>query len=166
MSDSDPNQTLRGRASALPQLRPAVGVPTSAVLFRALRRSRTLARGSLLRPGGGGRRGRRCRGRRDRRGTIVAARARTGWTDRRAFPIHPCRIHRRAQVAQVVEQRTENPRVGGSTPSLGTTIFPPEPIVVTALGTAIWVAGTRQRQPPDVPSRAALRRLRNPRARS
>jgi hypothetical protein len=26
-----------------------------------------------------------------------------------------------AQVAQLVEQRTENPRVGGSTPSLGTT---------------------------------------------
>ena len=25
-----------------------------------------------------------------------------------------------AQVAQLVEQRTENPRVGGSTPSLGT----------------------------------------------
>ena len=30
-----------------------------------------------------------------------------------------------AEVAQVVEQRTENPRVDGSTPPLGT-IFPPE----------------------------------------
>jgi hypothetical protein len=28
---------------------------------------------------------------------------------------------REAQVAQLVEQRTENPRVGGSIPSLGTT---------------------------------------------
>src|SRR5688572_16497358 len=28
-----------------------------------------------------------------------------------------------AQVAQLVEQRTENPCVGGSTPSLGTTLF-------------------------------------------
>jgi hypothetical protein len=28
-----------------------------------------------------------------------------------------------AQVAQLVEQRTENPRVGGSIPSLGTTSF-------------------------------------------
>ncbi len=36
----------------------------------------------------------------------------------------PAAFHRRAQVAQVVEQGTENPRVGGSTPSLGTiTIF-------------------------------------------
>ena len=29
-----------------------------------------------------------------------------------------------AEVAQVVEQRTENPRVGGSTPPLGTTKQP------------------------------------------
>ena len=29
-----------------------------------------------------------------------------------------------AQVAQLVEQRTENPRVGGSNPPLGTTLFP------------------------------------------
>ena len=28
-----------------------------------------------------------------------------------------------AQVAQLVEQRTENPRVGGSIPPLGTTLF-------------------------------------------
>ena len=28
------------------------------------------------------------------------------------------------QIAQLVEQRTENPRVGGSTPSLATNIFP------------------------------------------
>ena len=28
-----------------------------------------------------------------------------------------------AQVAQLVEQRTENPRVGGSIPSLGTIYF-------------------------------------------
>ena len=28
-----------------------------------------------------------------------------------------------AQVAQLVEQRTENPRVGGSNPPLGTIIF-------------------------------------------
>lgn len=31
---------------------------------------------------------------------------------------------RSAQVAQLVEQRTENPCVGGSIPPLGTTIFP------------------------------------------
>ncbi len=30
---------------------------------------------------------------------------------------------RRAQVAQLVEQRTENPRVGGSIPPLGTSVF-------------------------------------------
>jgi hypothetical protein len=30
---------------------------------------------------------------------------------------------RRAQVAQLVEQRTENPRVGGSIPPLGTILF-------------------------------------------
>ena len=30
---------------------------------------------------------------------------------------------RDAQVAQLVEQRTENPRVGGSNPPLGTTLF-------------------------------------------
>ncbi|CAI8802476.1 hypothetical protein EMIT047CA2_10452 [Pseudomonas soli] len=30
-------------------------------------------------------------------------------------------IHPVAQIAQSVEQRIENPRVGGSTPSLGTT---------------------------------------------
>ena len=30
--------------------------------------------------------------------------------------------HRIAQVAQLVEQRTENPRVGGSIPPLGTTL--------------------------------------------
>ena len=30
-----------------------------------------------------------------------------------------------AQVAQLVEQRTENPRVGGSNPPLGTTCSPP-----------------------------------------
>jgi hypothetical protein len=29
-----------------------------------------------------------------------------------------------AQVAQLVEQRTENPRVGGSNPPLGTIILP------------------------------------------
>ena len=29
----------------------------------------------------------------------------------------------RAQVAQLVEQRTENPRVGGSNPPLGTITF-------------------------------------------
>ena len=31
------------------------------------------------------------------------------------------RIKRRAQLAQLVEQRTENPRVSGSIPELGTT---------------------------------------------
>ena len=30
--------------------------------------------------------------------------------------------HRIAQVAQLVEQRTENPRVGGSIPPLGTIV--------------------------------------------
>ena len=34
-------------------------------------------------------------------------------------------LERDAQVAQLVEQRTENPRVGGSIPPLGTT-FPSE----------------------------------------
>ena len=33
-------------------------------------------------------------------------------------------IARNAQVAQSVEQRTENPRVGGSIPPLGTTLPP------------------------------------------
>src|SRR3954451_3216403 len=37
---------------------------------------------------------------------------------RARFPALP-----RAQVAQLVEQRTENPRVGGSIPSLGTTFL-------------------------------------------
>src|SRR5205823_12351549 len=46
------------------------------------------------------------------------------------------RARLRAQVAQLVEQRTENPRVGGSIPSLGTIHFawlrlwPSRPIVV------------------------------------
>jgi hypothetical protein len=31
--------------------------------------------------------------------------------------------HHSAQVAQLVEQRTENPRVGGSIPPLGTTFL-------------------------------------------
>ena len=31
-----------------------------------------------------------------------------------------CRIQQHGQVAQLVEQRTENPRVGGSIPPLGT----------------------------------------------
>ena len=39
-----------------------------------------------------------------------------------AAPVPPERI--KAQVAQLVEQRTENPRVGGSIPPLGTTKFP------------------------------------------
>jgi hypothetical protein len=37
----------------------------------------------------------------------------------RAFIVFAAR-RRRAQVAQLVEQRIENPRVGGSIPSLGT----------------------------------------------
>ena len=40
----------------------------------------------------------------------------SAWYFPRSFPRPP-----RAQVAQLVEQRTENPRVGGSIPSLGTT---------------------------------------------
>jgi hypothetical protein len=40
----------------------------------------------------------------------------SAWYFPRSFPALP-----RAQVAQLVEQRTENPRVGGSIPSLGTT---------------------------------------------
>ena len=36
------------------------------------------------------------------------------------------------QVAQLVEQRTENPRVGGSTPSLATNIFNEFRAAVTA----------------------------------
>ena len=41
---------------------------------------------------------------------------------------------KRGQVAQLVEQRTENPRVGGSIPSLATINFPQHtlfPITVT-----------------------------------
>jgi hypothetical protein len=38
----------------------------------------------------------------------------------RAFLICGRRWPERAQVAQLVEQRTENPRVGGSIPPLGT----------------------------------------------
>ena len=34
--------------------------------------------------------------------------------------VGPCRFPRPGQVAQLVEQRTENPRVGGSIPSLAT----------------------------------------------
>ena len=33
-----------------------------------------------------------------------------------------------AQVAQLVEQRTENPRVGGSNPPLGTTLKDPRSV--------------------------------------
>jgi hypothetical protein len=44
------------------------------------------------------------------------------WTGEGASSTKPGRFHRpNAQVAQLVEQRTENPRVGGSIPSLGTT---------------------------------------------
>ena len=39
------------------------------------------------------------------------------------YSAHP----RDAQVAQLVEQRTENPRVGGSNPPLGTTSLPDPP---------------------------------------
>ncbi len=35
------------------------------------------------------------------------------------------RPNKDAQVAQLVEQRTENPRVGGSIPPLGTTSYQP-----------------------------------------
>ena len=35
----------------------------------------------------------------------------------------PIRGRKDARVAQLVEQRTENPRVGGSSPPPGTTIF-------------------------------------------
>jgi hypothetical protein len=41
----------------------------------------------------------------------------------RAFLICGRRWPERAQVAQLVEQRTENPRVGGSIPPLGTNTF-------------------------------------------
>jgi hypothetical protein len=34
----------------------------------------------------------------------------------------PLVLHARGQVAQLVEQRTENPRVGGSIPSLATEV--------------------------------------------
>jgi hypothetical protein len=37
-------------------------------------------------------------------------------------------LEQEAQVAQLVEQRTENPRVGGSNPPLGT-ILQPSPVV-------------------------------------
>ncbi len=41
------------------------------------------------------------------------------WTAPRPLGITPA--PKRAQIAQLVEQRIENPRVGGSIPSLGTT---------------------------------------------
>jgi hypothetical protein len=48
--------------------------------------------------------------------------AKPGWTDMRHL------LYKRpspgAQVAQLVEQRTENPCVGGSIPPLGTIAFP------------------------------------------
>ena len=39
------------------------------------------------------------------------------------------RIKRRAQLAQLVEQRTENPRVSGSIPELGTVYHEPYVII-------------------------------------
>ena len=42
-------------------------------------------------------------------------------------------IYGLAQVAQLVEQRIENPRVGGSNPPLGTTLSPPEDCVTPAM---------------------------------
>src|SRR5215469_11293307 len=44
-----------------------------------------------------------------------------GWTGSPRFFYK--RASRRAQVAQLVEQRTENPCVGGSIPPLGTTVL-------------------------------------------
>jgi hypothetical protein len=58
------------------------------------------------------------------------------------------------QVAQLVEQRTENPRVGGSTPSLATIspprrqqLFPPGLLVGRCLSPAIlqYLAGDRRK---------------------
>ena len=40
-----------------------------------------------------------------------------------AFRAGCAHLTKQAQVAQLVEQRTENPRVGGSNPPLGTTPF-------------------------------------------
>jgi hypothetical protein len=48
---------------------------------------------------------------------------RPGWTAQGHFVYKPAPAPCGAQVAQLVEQRTENPRVGGSIPSLGTNIF-------------------------------------------
>lgn len=45
---------------------------------------------------------------------------RPGWTAQGHFVYKPAPAPCGAQVAQLVEQRTENPRVGGSIPSLGT----------------------------------------------
>jgi hypothetical protein len=42
-----------------------------------------------------------------------------------------------AQVAQLVEQRTENPRVAGSIPALGTPITPSAQHLVAALPSAV-----------------------------
>ena len=39
------------------------------------------------------------------------------------FQSGPIRGRKDARVAQLVEQRTENPRVGGSNPPLGTTFY-------------------------------------------
>src|SRR5947207_15843877 len=51
------------------------------------------------------------------------------WYSPRPLP-RPCL---NAQVAQLVEQRTENPRVGGSIPSLGTTNLPPPLVTVSPI---------------------------------
>ncbi len=46
-----------------------------------------------------------------------------------------------AQIAQLVEQRTENPRVAGSIPALGT-----DEIQVCTLGTYLFLYASRQRR--------------------
>jgi|688.fasta_scaffold409932_1 hypothetical protein len=54
--------------------------------------------------------------------TITSERPTKAWTGHKPFPISPglTAVRRVAQVAQLVEQRIENPRVAGSIPALGT----------------------------------------------
>jgi hypothetical protein len=99
-------------------------------------------------------RGRGRRGRRGRAALRLCTRPHAGQDPTPPLKNRPCR---NAQVAQLVEQRTENPRVGGSIPPLGTiylnkisdlreTKF--RPLAADSLGTTAGTTGTRQRGAP------------------
>src|SRR6202453_3174866 len=105
----------------------ASGRDAQTLLFEALcrRGSLPLAQGDLCHSCGR-RLGRRGRGPPGRRGIGAVGGLQVpggpslspGWTGREPFSKKPVP----AQVAQSVEQRTENPRVGGSIPPLGTSL--------------------------------------------